>query len=324
MRRILLKAIQFTKAWQVDYINTSEQPKGSTIIKTLFSIISSGTEMAILSGNESWAPLPYIPGYGSVGRVIKDEEGNFLPGDLVFTYGSHTEFSKTDTVTVKLSENIKLEQAVFARMAAVSITSIRCSNIELGDKVVVIGAGIVGNFAAQLAKLSGANVTIVDPNEKRRLIANECGIKSTYSNLDEIDDNIKFSTVIDATGVPSVILNAVNLVDDKGEFILLGSPRGEFKADVTPFLNKVHLCPTNMDLKGAHEWRYPVLKKDSSMQKHSIERNIEIILNLIESKQLQIEPMVTDIITPSQATTIYNKLREKDNTSLGIIINWEE
>ncbi len=319
-----MKAIQFTKAWQVDYINTSEQPKGSTIIKTLFSIISSGTEMAILSGNESWAPLPYIPGYGSVGRVIKDEEGNFLPGDLVFTYGSHTEFSKTDTVTVKLSENIKLEQAVFARMAAVSITSIRCSNIELGDKVVVIGAGIVGNFAAQLAKLSGANVTIVDPNEKRRLIANECGIKSTYSNLDEIDDNIKFSTVIDATGVPSVILNAVNLVDDKGEFILLGSPRGEFKADVTPFLNKVHLCPTNMDLKGAHEWRYPVLKKDSSMQKHSIERNIEIILNLIESKQLQIEPMVTDIITPSQATTIYNKLREKDNTSLGIIINWEE
>ncbi|MDC7238264.1 MAG: zinc-binding alcohol dehydrogenase [Sphaerochaetaceae bacterium] len=319
-----MKAIQFTKAWQVDYINTSKQPKGSTIIKTLFSIISAGTEMAILSGNESWAPLPYIPGYGSVGRVIEDENGTFSPGDLVFTYGSHTEFSKTDTVTVKLSENIKLEQAVFARMAAVSITSIRCSNIELGDKVVVIGAGIVGNFAAQLAKLSGANVSIVDPNEKRCLIAKECGIKSTYSNLDEIDDNIKFSTVIDATGVPSVILNAANLVDDKGEFILLGSPRGKFKADVTPFLNKVHLCPTNMNLKGAHEWRYPVLKKDAPMQKHSIERNIEIILNLIESKQLLIEPMVTDIITPPQATTIYNKLREKDNSSLGIIINWEE
>jgi threonine dehydrogenase-like Zn-dependent dehydrogenase len=79
-----------------------------------------------------------------------------------------------------------------------------------------------------------------------------------------------------------------------------------------------------MNLKGAHEWRYPVLKKDAPMQKHSIERNIEIILNLIESKQLLIEPMVTDIITPPQATTIYNKLREKDNSNLGIIINWEE
>lgn len=80
-------------------------------------------------------------------------------------------------------------------MAAVSITAMRVSSIEFGDSVAVIGGGIVGNLAAQMAGLSGAKVLLIDPVETRREAALACGISRTSPSVKDLSGAETFSTV---------------------------------------------------------------------------------------------------------------------------------
>ncbi len=319
-----MKAVQFSEPWKVELVDSPEIPEGDTVVETLCSVISPGTEKAILSGGESWAPLPYIPGYGSVGAVTQDKSGRFKEGDLIFSYGKHSQIAEAETVCLPLPEGADPVKAVFARMAAVSMTAIRVSSIELGDRVAVVGAGIVGNFAAQLASLSGADVAVIDPSGFRRDKAAACGIKEVYPSSSEVPETRRFNTVIDATGLSKVVLESASLVDTQGELIILGSPRGEYVTDVTPFLNRSHLCPSVMTVKGAHEWRYPLLKDPSGLYKHSIEGNLELLLGMISTGKLVTEPLITEVVAPGDAPAVYDKIRSDAGTSLGSVIKWKE
>jgi 2-desacetyl-2-hydroxyethyl bacteriochlorophyllide A dehydrogenase len=316
-----MKAVQFTSPWEVDLVE-KEKPRDGVLIKNICSIISAGTEMAILSGGESWATLPFIPGYGSVGIIESDREGRFKAGQAVFTYGTHSEFTGPETVCLPLPPGLPPQRAVFARMAAVSITAIRVSSIELGDSVAVIGGGIVGNLAAQLAGLSGAEVVLIDPIESRQKVALQCGISRAYPSIGSLAGSETFSTLIDATGSSRVILEAAELAAHQSEMILLGSPRGTCETDITPFLNKTHLFPVNMTLKGAHEWRFPIDKDPKNLHKHSITRNLEIIFKAIQSEKLKIDPLLTHRVSPEIAPEIYRLMKEKDPSCLGAVIEW--
>ena len=148
-------------------------------IKTHYSLISPGTELACFRGTESWAKLPMMPGYAGCGEVIavgKDVK-NFKTGDMVFSYTKHASHVKTNRMVAKLPAGVDSKLAPFARMAAVSITALRVSNAELGDHVTVLGLGLVGNFAAQLFTLAGCEVIGIDPSDRRMELAKTCGVK---------------------------------------------------------------------------------------------------------------------------------------------------
>jgi 2-desacetyl-2-hydroxyethyl bacteriochlorophyllide A dehydrogenase len=327
MRNLVFKA-----PWTVA-LEEGADPSGETLIKNEASVVSPGTELAILSGGESWAPLPYVPGYGSVGRVLRAggdcARRGIKEGDRVFTYGKHAELVEPECVCVPVPDGLAPERAAFARMAAVSITAIRCSEIELGDSVLVFGAGLVGIFAAQLARMSGASVAIVDPEPRRLQAAEACGVRKTarphaglYEELRSSTGGSLFSTVIEATGSPAVAEEAIRFVGRRGEMILLGSPRGERETDITPFLNRVHLCPDVVTLKGAHEWRYPTRRDPEGFSKHSIEGNVEMLLEALRSGELLVEPLLTRVARPSSCQEVYSGLRTDRNTNLGIAFDW--
>ena len=113
-----MRSIMFMSPGEV-VLSTGEdlQRNEKTIIRNEISSVSPGTELALLSGNESWAPLPYIPGYGSVGKIEKagsecGEEG-LREGDRVFTYGKHAGATYADTVCVAVPEGLPPEKAAF-------------------------------------------------------------------------------------------------------------------------------------------------------------------------------------------------------------------
>jgi len=320
--------IQFSQPGKVDFLESDFKINPKKVqIQTHFSLVSPGTELAILNGGESWAPLPFVPGYASVGTVIDTPAGSQLKkGMPVFSYGPHASVVNEDVICLPIPEGLDMAQAVFARIAAVSITAIRVSEIELGDRVCVIGAGLVGNLAAQMAQLSGAEVSAIDPADKRRETAKECGISRVYESLESAvrDESMKqsFSTVIDATGVPSLIVKEAELVSPQGELILLGSPRGDANGNITDLLNKVHLCPQVVTFKGAHEWRFPVYSNENNFYKHSMERNILIIFDLIRKGQLNISPLITQTVTPDQAQCVYDGLKDNKDEYMGVVFDW--
>ena len=74
------------------------------------------------------------------------------------------------------------EKLVFTRMAGVSISALRSSSVQPGDAVLVVGGGLVGNFAAQLYGLAGADVMLADLSDLRLQQAAECGIGRTVNS----------------------------------------------------------------------------------------------------------------------------------------------
>jgi threonine dehydrogenase-like Zn-dependent dehydrogenase len=305
----------------------------STVIKTEYSIVSPGTELACLGGKESWAPIPFKPGYGSVGRVIQAGAGgpDLNVGQRIFTYGDHAAYSTTRVLAIPLKDGLDPVQVVFARMAAVSITALRISDVALGDTVAVFGLGLVGNLAAQLFGLSGCEVIGIDSSPARRDMAIRCGIAHVLdSNANLLDQVRTFTegrmcrTVVDATGVPAVAEKAGSLAGRLGELILLGSPRGEHRANLTDFLNQSHLWGNCVTVKGAHEWRLPIPEDPNGQGRFSIEGNIRTILRLIEQGALKIAPLLTHVISPADCQSVYTGLRDQKESYTGVVFDWSQ
>jgi len=309
------------------------------IIENIYSHISAGTELACLDGLEDWFKMPATPGYTSIGRVVEKGKGIDHVGinDLVYTFGPHAAYFKINTndrwhgICVKLPENINLTHAAFTHMAGIAISALRKSKIELGDWVAVSGLGAIGNMVAQLTQLQGANVIAFDMNDQRLALAQQCNIQHVHnSKSNEIKDTIVkisgqsgVSTFIDATGVPAVIEKAASCITLYGELILLGSPRAEYKTNLTSFLQKIHLWSEGaIEVKGALEFTYPTHQQE--FIKHSIERNSKIILQLIAENKLIIAPLVSHTLSINDVERAYNGLRNQPETFTGVVFNWEK
>lgn len=335
------RKIVFAAPWKVEVqeedFDLTKTPDDSLCLKNLYSLVSPGTELACLAGTESWFKLPNTHGYTAVSEVVAvgAKASGFEIGDRVYHFGKHQayQFAKISELIVKVPEGFRGEEEKFipfTRLATIAMTSIRVSEIELGDTVAVTGLGLVGNMAAQLARLQGAEVIGIDLSEERAEVAKRCGIDATVNPSREpvLDRVMKMTkgrgveTLIEATGVPKVFADNIGLVGKLGEAILLGSPRGSYQGDLTSLLNHSHLwnqgCVT---IKGAHEWRLSVQEHEQS--KHSMVRNSRVVLELMRSGKLKIEPLLTHTVSPAESPKAYEGLRNDKERYVGVVIDWK-
>lgn len=298
-------------------------------IRAEYSIISAGTELAKLTGLQK-VDYPFVPGNRGIGRVeeVGKEVVSVAPGDRVFSHIPHANYTPASPLCVKIPPNLDGKIAVSVGMATVAMTAIRVSEVELGDWALVTGLGIVGNLCAQLLTLSGAKVIGADPIQFRRDTAMACGVRevidpSTENTADavmELTEGRGAELAVETSGIPAVVETAANAVGRLGEVILLGSPRGEYKSNLTDLLNRIHLSQGSITFKGAHEWRYPLYRDRFS--KHSIERNAEILFQLMIDGKLNIEKPITHYLPPEEAEMAYEGLLNNKDQYLGVVFDW--
>ncbi len=308
--------------------------EGEILIRTLASIISAGTELACLAGRAEWAPFPFHPGYGAVGEVIAVGRGvrGVQEGDCILTYTPHASHAKARVLSIRVPEGLPAEEAVFARMANVSITAVRVSQPELGDRVCILGAGLVGVLAGQLFQLSGCWVSIADRIASRLERARKCGLSQTFlldsgdggAFVREWTEGSGCEIVVEASGNPVAGYKAGQWAGKNGQVILLGSMFHRPLVDnVTELLETIHLWSNGcITYKGAHEWRYPVLKDRQGFTKHSIERNGEIVLRLLKEGRLLVRPLLTHLLPPEKCREAYEGLRDDPEEFQGVVFNW--
>ncbi|MCY4144958.1 MAG: zinc-binding dehydrogenase [Chloroflexi bacterium] len=273
-------SILFTAADRIelDEVDSDILPLGDheVLTRTRYSLVSAGTELACLSGVESWFGFPGTPGYTCVGEVVEvgAQVADIAPGDMIYSWGGHRQYNVVNAadpgqICVKAPVDMPLPLAPFTRMITVAMTALRISTIELGDFVGVVGLGLVGNFAAQLASLQGGEVIGLDLSAKRVDLAKECSLSharvidtaTIAAQVAEITKNQGLTTLIEATGNPRALPDTLPLLGRYGEVILVGTPRGAFETDLTDVLSYVHLDGRgSQTYKGAHEWRYPVAR----------------------------------------------------------------
>jgi len=131
-----------------------------------------------------------------------------------------------------------------------SIHAIQRANIQLGDSVVVQGSGPVGLMAAVLAKVRGAfKVIIIGAPAHRLEIAKEFGVDHTISILEITDPNERVKIVkqltngrgadvtIEATGVPSAIVEGTSMTRDAGTYVVVGHYTNVGEVSINPHTN---------------------------------------------------------------------------------------
>ena len=305
------------------------------LVEAEYSVVSAGTEGAGFTGLVKDMPFgdagqyPRSTGYGHLGQVLAVGEQVEMcrPGDRVLSFSRHASAVKADAgrMVLPVSREAAGEHLVFARMVGVSISALRSSSVQPGDTVVVIGMGLVGNFAAQLFQLAGAEVLAVDLADLRLEKARACGIEHTVNAASE-DLEIAVADwtggqgaqiVVEAIGLSEVIDQAVKLTRRYGEVILLGSPRAPATFDVTPMLLRIHLEAIRMI--GSLEWRWP---QHEGERVRDLTTNYRQIAGWITSGRLQVAPLLTHLAAPADCQAVYEGLTGNKENYLAAVFDW--
>lgn len=168
-------------------------------IETLYSGISAGTELTAYRGsnpylNSEWDAdrRLFVPGdsthsypldgwgYEEVGTIaeVGSEVDPGLRGRLVWGAWGHRSSAVRPAAWAAerlLPEGQEPVAGIFAKIGAIALNAILDADIHVGETVAVFGAGVPGQIVAQLARLNGARVIVVDLVPLRRDLAMRLG-----------------------------------------------------------------------------------------------------------------------------------------------------
>ena len=307
-------------------------PADGALIQTRYTCISAGTELAKLDGRQDF-PFPAPIGNRAVGRVL--EVGprckQVQAGDLVFTHALHADPALSNALLAPLPPALDRPEAALLGLGLVALTGLRVATPEIGDTAVVNGAGLVGQLLAQLLTLNGVRPIVVDPVAGRLAIAQQCGAWQTATAGTDAVGQVRALTdgrgaehIFECSGVPAAAEQAVGFAAQSANLVLVGSPRGAHRTDMTPFLNAFHLWRPDGDLRlmGAHEWKVPLYPVHGA--KHSQARNLRTLAELAESGRLQLAPLLSRVFKPQDCQQAYDNLRRDRDTALGAVFAWQD
>ena len=141
-----------------------------------------------------------------------------------------------------MNDDLPLEKACFAEPLACVLNSIEKGQIEIGDDVVVIGGGIMGQLHVMCAKLRGARVIMSEPDEARREIAAKLGADVCINPLEgdpieminELTDGNGAAVVFNTTAVAAVAQQAIGMVAKLGRVVMYSSQHPDKPIEVSP------------------------------------------------------------------------------------------
>ena len=212
-----------------------EGPTGNEVkTETIFTGVTNGTERNQLIGG-NYAPkdeeLPTSGfGYQNVGRVIEvgPDVCELRCGDVLFMSAGHEEYvvMPEDGLLIKLPDSIDRKEAALLGVSSVAMRTCRNTELEVGERVLIVGAGIIGQVAAQIATGMGARATLCDIDAKRLELARQNGVAETVLNVSgnqwgkEIADG-KFDAMIDFAGVPGMEDRLIHSLRQCGRIVFI-------------------------------------------------------------------------------------------------------
>jgi len=302
------------------------------LIETEYTLISPGTELAFLNALPNTPGLfPQYPGYNNVGRVVELGRRVTGPavGDRVASAAKHASMATAPASRViEVPAGLEPEKAVYHNMAAISLQAVRKAQIELGEAVVVLGQGIIGNLALQLARLSGGLPVIgTDLIDRRLMLARECGadlavnphVEDLKARLLEFIGRDSVDVVLDATGIPQAVLDGLDLAGYRGRVVLLASTRGE--TERVNFYRDVH--KKGLIIIGAHNSIRPK-GEESTRGYWTAQDDTAVALRLMAAGRLKVAPLTTDVLKAEEASVAYDLLAHARDEHLGVLLDWRQ
>ena len=276
-------------------------------------------------------------GYSSSGIVIGVGEGadeEFELSDRVACagagYASHADIIFVPkNLCAKIPENVSFEDAACSTIGAVALQGVRVTNPLLGEKMAVIGLGLVGQITAQILRSTGCTVLGFDVNPDMVATALKLGLECGISDLSDVESAVK--SISKGYGMDGVIITAstqsnspvemaAEIARDNGRVVVVGNVGMNIPRDIF-YKKELELRLSRSYGPGRYDTVYEEKGIDYpySYVRWTEKRNIETVLELLSQKKLQVSPLITHSFPIESAETIYELLNGKVDIHNSII-----
>jgi predicted dehydrogenase/threonine dehydrogenase-like Zn-dependent dehydrogenase len=281
-------------------------------------------------------------GYSCAGVVMATGElaGGFKAGDRVACgggeYANHAEIVYVPgTLAVPVPDEVGLDEAAFATVGAIALQGVRQSGAVLGDRVAVIGLGLLGQLTVQLLRAAGCEVAGMDPDPTRCALAAGFGAgKVTHAGPDAAARTLLAATA--GRGYDAVILTAATkesgpvrlagkIARDRGTVVVVGDvgmniPRSPFyEKELTVKLSRSYG-------PGRYDPMYEELALDYPLGyvRWTEQRNMAEFIRLVSERRLDVKSLITHRFTVDDAAEAYALLTKKGAGALGVLLEYPQ
>ena len=331
------QAVVFTKPRKVVLQKRPQQKPGpgELLIRTRKTLISTGTELTILSGDfpkgSAWAgygKYPFTAGYSNVGEVVGVGPGvdESWVGRRVASGGAHMALvTKKKEEVYPIPDGVPDEQAVFFSLAYIVMNGVRRSKAGWGDAVVLYGLGLLGQLAARFCALCGARPVIgVDVAQERIAMLPDMpfvtGLNAKKGNIkgsiEKLTNGRMADIVFEITGSQDLITKEFEVLKPQGRFVLLSSPRGETQFDFHDFCNF-----PSYQIIGAHVCSHPEYETPDNPWTRA--RNVELFFKHIADEDIDIASLITHQEPATCAPEVFMDLLSDRSQAMGVILDWK-
>ncbi|HET7153174.1 MAG TPA: zinc-binding dehydrogenase, partial [Candidatus Kapabacteria bacterium] len=351
------------------------RPKSGVLVKTHYSLISAGTERTSVEFAQSnlvdkarskpdevkkilrdvrqqgfWAvyervqrkmKVPVPRGYSCAGIVlaVSEDVDDLRPGDRVACGGQgayHADIvSVRRNLCVKLEDNVPLDDAAYTTLGSIAMQGVRQAAPTIGETVVVIGLGLVGQITIQILKANGCRVIGVDLSLYHVDAAKKSGADHAFVRNDGAL-NASVLSMTDGYGADAVIITAATESNDpielaaalcrnRGRIVLVGVSKIDIPRDV--FYQK--------ELEFKLSRSYGPGRYDLSYEEHGVDypieyvrwterRNMQAFAELLAQKKIALGHITTHRFSIDDAEKAYAMLSGADKNYIGLLIEYEK
>jgi predicted dehydrogenase len=279
-------------------------------------------------------------GYSSAGTIIglsANMEG-FKIGQRVACagggYAVHAEYNNVPRkLLTPLPDSVDFESAAFTTLGAIALHGFRLAEPRVGERVAVIGLGLLGLLTVQIAAAAGCRVFGIDTNPERVKLADQFGLSACLREQAEeaaqtFTANRGFDVVLicaDTTSNDPVEL-AGAIARDRARIVATGAvgltlPRKVYYEKELNFINSRSYGPGRYDPsyeENGHD--YPI-----GYVRWTEGRNFQTIVELLESGKLNVQPLITHRFPIERAPEAYEIITgKKKQTFLGVLLTYPE
>ena len=295
----------------IESFDAGKVKDGEVGVRTHLSLMSIGTENIVFNrffdpGThwDQWVKYPFYPGYTSVGtvEVLSDGATSFKVGDRVafrVPHASHAILKQTECYPIP--NEISFEKALWFSLAKIAFQGARAAQYRLGDSVLVIGAGPIGQMSIRWAKAAGATpIIVVDALPNRMKLAREGGATAAIAApINQVKEAVLAAgaghlprVVIDSTGNPVVFSAALGLAADLGKVVILGDTGQPCLQTLTS-----DVIMRGLTVVGAHDIHNTLEWNDASIS--------HLFFSLAASNRFSLDGLTSHVFLPEQCADAY-------------------
>src|SRR5436190_2045509 len=279
-------------------------------------------------------------GYSAAGIVTALDPANtrFRVGDRVACAGAecafHAEYlAVPDLLAARVPDGVENWQAAYTTLCAIAMQAVRQTEPGLGDRVLVMGQGLIGLLVTNLLRANGARVMAVDLQASRRPFAEGVGaervvIPGAQNLADEVRAwtagyGVDAAIICTATQSNAPIEQAAEALRDRGRLVDVGITRIElpwkifYEKELEVRFSRSY-GPGRYDPQ--YEWGgtdYPI-----GYVRWTEQRNFEACLQLMASGQLDLSPITTARVPFNEALSTYERLLLDGASEIGVVLEY--